>query len=179
VNAVPAHVLDPLVLSDPDGRQIRMGDLWADRTAVLVFVRHFGCLFCKQQIAGIEPFVERIRALGAEVFVIGNGSVEEARAFRDEQHLTMPLLTDPARQAYCALGMRRGVRSVATPRALLRSLKALRAGVRQTRVAGDAFQQGGVVVMAPGGVERFRFISREAGVHPPPRRKLSALEATP
>jgi hypothetical protein len=30
------------VLADVDGAQHRLGDLWADRPVVLVFLRHFG-----------------------------------------------------------------------------------------------------------------------------------------
>lgn len=38
---VPEALADLEVL-DPDGREVRLGELWADRPAVLVFVRHFG-----------------------------------------------------------------------------------------------------------------------------------------
>ena len=34
--------LADLVLADPDGARHRLGDLWADRPVVLVFLRHFG-----------------------------------------------------------------------------------------------------------------------------------------
>ena len=30
------------VLPDTDGREIRLGSLWIDRPAVLVFLRHYG-----------------------------------------------------------------------------------------------------------------------------------------
>ena len=169
------HVLDGITVFDPDGREIRLGELWANQTAVLVFVRHFGCLFCRQQIAAIGPLRERVRSLGAELAVIGHGSLEQTRAFRDEQAAPLPLFTDPTRKAYCALGMRRDPRSVLTLRVLARSVKAWARGFRQTRVAGDPFQQGGVVVIAPTGVERYRFISREAGDHPPAADILAAL----
>jgi hypothetical protein len=29
-------------LPDPDGRTIRLGSLWQDRPAVIVFLRHYG-----------------------------------------------------------------------------------------------------------------------------------------
>ncbi len=31
-----------IVLPDSDGREIRLGSLWASRPAVLVFLRHYG-----------------------------------------------------------------------------------------------------------------------------------------
>jgi prostamide/prostaglandin F2alpha synthase len=37
-----AEGLAEIVLDDVDGGQVRLGDLWADRPAVLVFLRHYG-----------------------------------------------------------------------------------------------------------------------------------------
>ena len=173
------HVLDHIIVFDPEGREVRLGQLWADRTVALVFIRHFGCVFCQQQIAEVSPLLDRVRRMGADIVVIGQGSVEEARAFRDTEKLTLPLLTDPSRASYCALEMRRGLTSVLRPSVVTRALATWRAGFRQSRVAGDPLQQGGVVVIAPGGIERFRYISQEAGDHPSPARILAALEARP
>lgn len=171
------HVLDGLSVFDIDGRSVRLGQLWSDRTAVLLFVRHFGCLFCRQQIAEILPLLSRIRAAQAELFIVGNGSVEDARAFQHDLSTAVPILTDPTRQAYCALEMHSGLATVLRPSVLIRSLKALRAGFRQSTVAGDPLQQGGVVIVAPGGTERYRYISRSAGDHPPPGAILTAVES--
>ena len=169
------HVLDDLFLLDTGGCNVRLARFWADRTVVLLFVRHFGCLFCRQQIADIGPYVDRIRALGAELVVIGHGSVEEARAFQEEQAVDFAILTDPSREAYRALGMRRSAWSALNLVVLVRALAAWRRGFRQSRVAGDPFQQGGLVIIAPGGVERFRFLSHAAGDHPSPERVLEIL----
>lgn len=171
-----AHALDGLSVLDTDGRPVRFAELWAERTAVLLFVRHFGCLFCRQQIAEILPSLERIRAAGAELFVIGNGGVAEARAFQHDHQLPVQLLTDPTRQAYCALDMQSGLGTVLRPSVLVRSLKALRSGFRQSTVAGDPLQQGGVVIVGSDGMERYRHISRSAGDHPDPAAILASLK---
>jgi hypothetical protein len=34
--------LEALTLADADGMPHRLGDLWADRAVILVFLRHFG-----------------------------------------------------------------------------------------------------------------------------------------
>jgi hypothetical protein len=34
--------LDDLELSDDEGRDVRLKDLWAERPAALVFLRHYG-----------------------------------------------------------------------------------------------------------------------------------------
>lgn len=160
-----AHPLTDISVLDLDGRSVRLGSLWEGRTAVFVFVRHFGCLFCRQQVADVGAHLDRIRATGADVFVVGNGTVEEARAFCDERHPAMPVLTDPTRRAYCAVGMRRGTGTVLRPSVFLKALRALAAGFRQTRPAGDPLQQGGVVVMGRDGVERYRYVGEYAGDH--------------
>lgn len=36
------EALAALTALDPTGAEVRLGDLWADRTVVLAFVRHFG-----------------------------------------------------------------------------------------------------------------------------------------
>ena len=171
------HVLDSMVLFDPEGRQVRLGQLWTRRVAVLVFVRHFGCILCRQQIARIGPLIDRVKAMGVDLIVIGQGSIDEARAFRDGEQLTVPLLTDPTRQSYRAMTMRRGLASLLTLATPGRVFKAWRSGFRQSRVAGDPLQQGGVVVIGPGGVEHFRFISRDAGDHPTSEQILATLTA--
>jgi hypothetical protein len=37
-----ADALTDLVLPDHEGREVRLGDLWHDRPAVLVWLRHYG-----------------------------------------------------------------------------------------------------------------------------------------
>jgi hypothetical protein len=34
--------LADIVLIDPDENPVRLGDLWADKTQVVLFLRHFG-----------------------------------------------------------------------------------------------------------------------------------------
>ncbi len=37
-----ADALAGIVLPDQDGREVRLGDLWRERPAVLVWLRHYG-----------------------------------------------------------------------------------------------------------------------------------------
>ena len=37
-----AQALAPLTVLDPDGNIVVLGSFWAERPAVLVFLRHFG-----------------------------------------------------------------------------------------------------------------------------------------
>ena len=37
-----AKNLQNISVLDPDGHAVRLGDLWAEQTIVLAFIRHFG-----------------------------------------------------------------------------------------------------------------------------------------
>lgn len=120
--------------------------------------------------------VDQIRNRGAELVIVGNGGVEQARAFRDRQKLSFPLYTDPSLESYRRAELHRGLARTFSPRALLHGLAAFRQGFRQGRTRGDPFQQGGVFVIAPGGRLLYHHVSREAGDHPDSADLLRALD---
>ena len=61
------------------------------------------------------------------------------------------------------------------PRVWRAGLRALRRGARQTRVKGHPFQQGGVLVLAPGDRAVYAYISKQAGDHPPVADVVNAV----
>jgi peroxiredoxin len=151
---------------DTEGRSVVLGSLFGARPLVLVFLRHFGCLFAKQQTDELKRHHAALRSAGADVVAIGNGQLEEARVFEAEQALPFKLLTDPTGESYCAVDLRRGLGTALRPSVLLRALRATVAGFHQTKTAGDPLQQGGVLVFSPGGHEIYRYVSSSAGDHP-------------
>ena len=134
-------------------------------------------MFCKEQVARLRRETEAIHAKGAELVVVGNGSVAFARDFAHEAGLATPLYTDPSGAAYRALGLRRGAAAALNPRVLANAWRALRGGFYQTSVRGDPLQLGGVLVVLRGGRIAYRYGSRAAGDHPPLREVLAALPA--
>ena len=120
--------------------------------------------------------ISNIRARGAELVIVGNGTPYFAAAFREDFELDCPLLVDPELRAYRAAGLRRGRVELLSPRLPLNALRALRAGSRQTSVEGDPWQLGGVFVIRRSGELTYQYVSREAGDHPPVEDILAALE---
>jgi peroxiredoxin len=151
----------------------RLADLWAKQTMVGVWVRHFGCMFCREQVGELREVVPEIHAAGAELVVIGNGSPEAIPGFRAASGYEGPLYTDPRRESYRAAGMKRGL--YPSLKLVKNGLRALKHGFRQGKTEGDPFQQGGVLLIAPGGELRWSYISQQAGDHPTPAEILAAL----
>lgn len=124
----------------------------------------------------MRDVLPEIRSAGAELVIIGNGSRYFASSFREELRLDCPLLVDPELHAYRAAGLRRGRVEILSPRVPLNAVRAFLGGARQHGVHGDPWQLGGVFVIRPGGELVYRYVSREAGDHPPSDDVLAALD---
>lgn len=118
----------------------------------------------------------QVRELGSEIIAIGSGQPFQAKAFAEERGVTFPLLVDPALTAYRLLEMKRPMLGALKPSLLRNAWRALRSGLRQGRTQGDAFQNGGALVIGPAEEIHFRQVSDVAGDHASPTELLAALE---
>jgi hypothetical protein len=114
--------------------------------------------------------------VGARLVILGNGSPQMARAFVEDLGLPKDqVFTDPSRKSYALAGMKRGVLATFNPKSILHAARAMKAGFRQTKTAGDPLQQGGVVVVEKGGMIRFVHQDSEAGDLAPLAQVLAAV----
>jgi peroxiredoxin len=181
-----ARLLEDVVLQDHEGMSVRLGDVWQDRPAVLAFLRHYGCVFCRDQAVQLHKLRDDFEEAGVRLVVIGHGTPEMAAAFRRAQGVDLPVLADPDRRIYDTIGAK-----VATldeligPKQILAGLRAaissrVRQGsiaVHQGRIIGHAAQLGGVLVVAPDGSVRYAHLSDNASDYPPAREVLAAARA--
>ena len=162
---------------DSDGSTVRLGSLWSDRPAVVVWLRHFGCLFCREQTAEFRARAQDIQRGGARLAFIGNGGVRHAGAFRDEFCPECTVLTDPELTSYRLIGARGGIVNTLGPQAWAAGIRAFRRGARQEKTQGHPFQQGGVLVVTPDQRVVYSYLSKAAGDHPPVDDVIAALPA--
>lgn len=118
---------------------------------VVVFVRHYGCLFCRERAAEVRAHRATIERKGARIVFVGNGLPAMAREFAAQHAEGLPVLSDPQKQAFELAGMRRGLATVLRPSMLKNAWRAFRAGHRQAKVQGDPWQQGGALVLGSDG----------------------------
>jgi hypothetical protein len=125
----------------------------------------------------LRRHAEEFAQAGARLVVIGNGWPAMAKAFAARTGFppSVTLLTDPGRETYRLAGFKRSVLLTLGPHAWLGAARALLRGFRQGRFAGDAWQQGGALVVAPGGKVLYRHVSLAPGHYPSPRSMLQAL----
>lgn len=180
--ATPEHLdaLAEITLPDQDGRSVRLRELWRDGPAVIVWLRQFGCPFCRAHALQLNRIRSRFTDAGARLALIGQGTPEDAGRFRRHLGLELQILTDADRVTYLWAGTK-----LATLDELIGPLVVGRALVRMARqrvVIGrntaDEAQLGGSIVVTPDGRVTFAHISRDASDVASPADVLAAIEAS-
>jgi peroxiredoxin len=186
--AVPADGSSPLsgfVLQDEHGHNVALDDLWRERPAALVFLRHYLCVQCR--VGSME--LERDRhLLGADpnLWLVGMGTPTQARAFKQQTGVRFPVLLSPDMRAYEAMDLPRGslrqVFGIAAQR--VGRWCALGTGPARNAEGGnrpkrrpeqDWHQLGGAFVIAPSGRVLWSHRARHAGDDPDHRLLGEAL----
>lgn len=134
-------------------------------------------MHCREHVVQLHHRIDDLRASGAEIFVIGNGSPSFIAGFRDETGWAGPIYVDPSLEVYKAAGLKRGVLKTFNPAAAWRSIGTLRRGIRQGRTQGDPWQQGGVLVVAPSGDVLYTHASEGPGDNASADEILTALRS--
>jgi peroxiredoxin len=171
--------LAAIALPDQDEHPIRLRDLWRQGPAVIVWLRQFGCPFCRAYAVELNRTRARFAAVGARLVLIGQETPEDARRFRKHLGIDLQILTDADRVTYLWAGTK-----LATLDELIGPLVVGRALVRMARQrvfighnTADEAQLGGSIVVTPDGRVRFAHISRDASDVASPAEILAVLTA--
>ena len=85
-----------------------LASLLAERLVFLVFLRHFGCTFCREAVAEITEKRPRIESQGAHLAFVHLGTEEKAQwFFKPYALLDVPRFSDPEGKLYEAFGLTR------------------------------------------------------------------------
>lgn len=141
---------------DADGEKVVLSDLYGIfKGLALVFLRHFGCPFCKEHARELNRKRDAFGAAGVEIVMIGTGTAEQADAFRRELDLRDPVLTDPAGEAYRAFGLVEApLRSLLDPRVIAGGARAAIKGFLPRKPQGRPLQLPGQFLIDRSGTIR-------------------------
>ncbi len=167
--------LGEIEVKDLAGQPVKFGSAWAEGPAVFVFLRHFGCLLCREHARDFQPHEAELEKQGVKLIYVGLGTPLMAQDFSEQLGVHAPVWTDKERKTYKALGMKRGWKTVLNRHSLGAAARALLKGNFQGRTQGNPVQQGGVLVVKRGGEPVFNYVSAVAGDHPPMNDVLGAV----
>jgi AhpC/TSA antioxidant enzyme len=163
VSRVNTAALADAIVRDEAGCEHRLGDAWAARDALVIFVRHFACAGCAEHVAALRPRLAELERLDVAVLVVGSGTPDQLAGFVDREGITA--FTDPSLAAYRAAELVRSRWSTYGPRALVQLARAIVRGFRNGRPQGDPIQQGGTLYIARGGELCFHDRAKATGDH--------------
>ena len=147
-----------------DGETVSLHGLAAQRPIALVFLRHLGCVFCREQVATLRDAMPE-----ENVAFVSMSEPKQAARFRIWMKSPHPFLCDPPQRLYREFGLQRAsLGGLIGPRVAVRGFEAYRAGFRGGRVQGDGWQLGGTFVMEETGQVSAAFPAIDAGDHPSP-----------
>lgn len=157
------------VVLTSEGAKLRLGQLWQNRPAIFIFLRHFACIACRAHAKEVWDKRELYKDKGNLIF-IGNGQPEFIDSFKESLGIKEAfILTDPSLESYRAAGFHLGFFYVVQIPTLVNVWKLTKKGHKQvsyTKKAGTHWQLGGVVVVSTEGKITYQHISESLGDFP-------------
>ncbi len=173
------QALSDTKLQDANGETRRLGEYWEDKPVVLVFLRHFGCLLCREHAAELRSHYDEIQALGGDVVAVGTGDLRYAADFIQQEDIPFPVLVDDDAAAAHAASVPRvnPVRLLFDPRSLRGAWQAHRAGYKVRKPGRRTNQLGATFVVGQGERVRYAHVDEHTADHAAVDDVLAALSA--
>ena len=167
---VPTSLLKCIV-EDAAGSTSSLPSLWERAPVTLIFIRHFGCIGCSENLSLLEPIFKNLDALGQRVVLIGCGPKEYISDFRKRLNLLyahIEIFTDEEGACHRAAGLLYGRWGSFGPRGLKEIVSAYFSGHVQVGFHGDYKQHAGAMMVTPQGMIQFWHSNRSIGDHVDP-----------
>jgi peroxiredoxin len=123
-----------------------LSELYASEPVALVFLRHLGCIFCREQISQLNAHPE------LNIYFVTMSPADESEQFRTDTKSPHRFIADPEKDLYRAFDLAVGTMAqLLNPTTFARGFKATLAGHTQSRPTSDPKQLGAAFVISPGG----------------------------
>lgn len=135
---ISVEQLGSIIVYDDLEMAIQLSTLWQNETAVIVFVRYFGWVICRQQVAELAEVKNDFSQRGAQLVIIGNGRVKDMEQFWNVTGYKGILLTDPIRDSYEYLKFKSGRSDILGVKSFTQIFSAFKAGFMPGLLQGNA-----------------------------------------
>jgi peroxiredoxin len=133
-----------------------ISDLSDQSPVLLVFLRHFGCVFCKESLNDISQNKTKFESEGIKVVLVHMADNKTAESYFKKYNITKTEhVSDPECKSYAAFGLIKGSFSqLYGLKTWLRGfeLAATKQMIRSTTQIGDGFQMPGIFLIKDGKV---------------------------
>jgi peroxiredoxin len=155
-NVFRSSQIDPALLSGYTSQTGASLAALAERPLFLVFLRHFGCTFCREAVADLSEKRRAIEAKGAPLAFVHLGTEEKAQwFFKPYGMLDVPRFGDPEGRLYEAFGLLRAeLRQYLNSESILRMLSAWFHGHFVGFPAGDIERMPGAFLIDRGKIQK-------------------------
>lgn len=154
---LPAVEGEPVTLSDTLRRR---------HNVLLVFLRHLGCLICREHVAQLCRHQDEFQRLNSEVIVISFGTATLARRWIEETCSPFAMLLDEERKVYGSYGLKRSWLRSWNLKTGWFYIRLLLSGQRWRGIQGDPNQLGGDFIVDSEGIVRLAHPSQDATDRP-------------
>lgn len=137
---------------DVAGNPVRLSASWQGGLTALVFMRHVGCIFCREQIKELRDNAAALDAAGLSIVILTTDRASRLAKFVEEYQVPFPALADPERNAYRAYGLMDGTfTQLVNPRIIARGAQATLHGTFLNRPTSSPRQLPGTAIVDPSG----------------------------
>ena len=164
---------------DTNGNEIRLSELWqsAERGIVLVFLRHFGCMFCRDHATQLRRHYDEFLGRGYQVVAIGQGTPARSEKFRTDYDLPFSVLGDRSLDSYRLYGLTTGsLGGFLQPKAYKAGMQAILRGNFPGKPDGDVNQNPGAFLIDRSGRILRAHVGQHAGDFPTAREILGWID---
>ncbi len=147
---VDLEALGQVSVTTMAGDGVALSTLFSGKPCLLIFLRHFGCVACAEQVTQLSPRLRELDQLGVGVIFIGNGEKRYMEAFVQRHALSdksVQVVSDVSLSSFRVAGLMRSWWSVFGPRALYGEMRARGQGHQFQGIEGDGLQQGGALLL--------------------------------
>jgi peroxiredoxin len=144
---------DPVrAVAQPTKSKGELLELSFERPLLMIFVRHFGCTFCREMLKKLATQKADLLAGGVQIVVVHMADRLQGEAFQQRYNLEEVIfVSDPGSVLYREFGLRRGsFMELFGLRAIVRALHSFAAGHEMGALAGDGFQMSGAFYLKKG-----------------------------
>ena len=119
------------------------------KKVLLVFLRHFGCNFCKETLRELERSKVELNSFESEIVIVHQSSREHAQKVLEIYGLSdLEHVSDPSRIVYKAFGLgKHSYFEIFRPRVLWNTLRSIIRGHIPGKINGDPLQLPGIFVL--------------------------------